>query len=142
MPPSIPGAVLALALAALAACSSSPPSMPTTLSGGGPQTPPVPIDGNYDGIMTLSRGDAMTCGNQDTINLQVTNHTFSYRLSQPRAEWKPFINFTATIGADGSFYTQQGPDSLSGSVTAGHMAGDIAGDMCGFSFVADRGGTL
>ncbi len=69
------------------------------------------------------------------------DHSFTYRLSQPRAEWKPNIVFTATIGPDGSFNARSGPDSMSGQVSQGTMQGVIVGDICGFNFNAARGGT-
>jgi hypothetical protein len=91
--------------------------------------------------MQLSRGTAITCGNENPITLQVTNHQFTYQLHQPQAEWKPVVVFNAVIGPDGGFDTQSGPDSMSGSVNGGNMQGVIIGDMCGFSFNASRGGT-
>jgi hypothetical protein len=138
MPPSIAITVLGVALGAtLAACSSSPPPVATA-----PSVQPVPIDGHYDGVMQLSRGDAINCGNENPITLQVKNQTFTYQLAQPRAEWRPVIVFTAVITPDGSFNAVVGPDSMSGRVASGSMQGQIIGDICGFSFVADRGGTL
>jgi hypothetical protein len=123
----------------------------TLLAGCSPGQPPpavatapsrsVPIDGTYGGVMQLTRGDAMNCGNENPITLQVQNHTFTYRLGQPRAEWKPVIVFTVAIAPDGSFNAQSGPDSMSGQVASGSMQGQIVGDICGFSFNADRGGT-
>ncbi len=131
--------ILAAALGAavgVSACSSQPaPADPA------PPPKPVPIDGTYGGVMQLSRGDAMNCGNTNPISLVVQDHTFTYRLSQPQAGWKPFIDFTATIGPDGSFNARSGPDSMSGSVSQGSMQGQIMGDVCGFSFSADHGGT-
>jgi hypothetical protein len=121
----------------LAGCSPSQP--PPAVATAPPR--PVPIDGTYGGVMQLSRGDAMNCGNENPITLQVQNHTFTYRLAQPRAEWKPVIVFTAAIAPDGSFNAQSGPDSMSGQVAGGSMQGEIVGDICGFSFNADRGGT-
>jgi hypothetical protein len=137
MPPSIAMTVLGVALGAtLTACSSSPPPVAAA-----PAVHPVPIDGRYDGIMQLSRGDAINCGNQNPITLQVKNQIFSYELDQPSAVWRPTIVFTATIGPNGSFNAVVGPDSMSGQVAGGSMQGQIIGDICGFSFVADRGGT-
>jgi hypothetical protein len=131
--------VLVAALGAavgLPGCSSQPaPADPA------PALKPVPIDGTYGGEMQLSRGDPVSCGNQNPISLVVRDHSFTYRLNQPQADWKPFIDFTATIGPDGTFNAQSGPDSMSGSVSQGSMQGQIIGDVCGFSFSADHGGT-
>jgi hypothetical protein len=130
--------VLVAALSAaigLPGCSKPAPADP------GPPPLPVPIDGTYGGVMQLSRGDPMNCGNQDPISIVVKDHSFTFRLSQPQASWKPFIDFTATIGPDGTFNARSGPDSMSGSVSQGSMQGQIIGDVCGFAFSADHGGT-
>nr|WP_294514181.1 hypothetical protein [uncultured Rhodopila sp.] len=129
-------AVCVLSAFVLASCSSPPPPVAAL-----PQAAPVPIDGTYGGVMQLTRGGAMNCGDENPITLQVTGHSFTYRLSQPGAEWKPVIVFTATIGADGSFNAQSGPDSMSGTVSQGTMQGSIIGDICAFNFNAARGGT-
>jgi hypothetical protein len=104
-------------------------------------SPPVPIDGRYDGVIQLVRGDAINCGDQNPIMLQVANQAFTYRLSQPQADWQPVLVFATTIQPDGSFNTQSGTGYMRGTVASGHMQGTIAGDICEFSFAADRGGT-
>jgi hypothetical protein len=124
--------------AVLAACSNPPP--PTPVAGARPLQA-VPIDGTYGGVMQLTRGDAMNCGDENPITLQVRDNAFTYRLSQPQADWKPVIVFAATIGPDGSFNARSGSSSMSGRVVNGSMQGLIIGDICGFSFNAGRGGT-
>jgi hypothetical protein len=120
----------------LAACSSPLPPLASV-----PPPKPVPIDGTYGGVMQLSRGDAITCGDENPITLQVTDNILTYQLSQPRAEWKPVIVLTAKIRSDGSFNAQSGPDSMNGYVSQGTMQGVIIGDICGFNFNAARAGT-
>jgi hypothetical protein len=137
MPPSVAVTVLSVALGMTMAGCSSPPAPAAAVS----PPEPVPVDGTYGGVMQLSRGDAINCGDENPITLQVKDHVFTYQLSQPRAEFKPVIVFTATIGPDGSFNAQSGPDSMSGQVSQGTMQGVIIGDICGFNFNADRGGT-
>jgi hypothetical protein len=138
--PLIAIAALSAALTATMTGCSGPPPPPS--AGAPPPAPvPVPIDGTYDGQMQLSRGETIDCGNQDLITLQVKNQSFTFRLDQPQAVWKPTVTFTATIGPDGSFNAQSGPDSMSGRVAGGAMQGQIIGDICGFSFVANREGT-
>lgn len=122
----------------LAACGSAPPPAPVAQV---PPLRPVPIDGTYGGLMTLARGDAINCGNQNEFTLQVENHGFSYQLAQPAVNWRPVIVFTGMIGADGTFNVASGADFMRGSVVGGHMQGEMAGDLCGFNFNADRGGT-
>ena len=136
MPRLVAVALISVAMGSLLAACSSPPPPPAAAP-----PPPQPIDGTYGGIMQLSRGDAMNCGDGNPITLQVQNHSFTYQLSQPRAEWKPVVVFTATIGPDGSFNAQSGPDSMSGRISQGTMQGVIIGDICGFNFNAARGGT-
>ena len=106
----------------LAGCNPSPP-LPAVATA---PARPVPIDGTYGGVMQLSRGDAMNCGNENPITLQVQNHSFTYRLAQPRAEWKPVIVFTVAIAPDGSFNAQSGPDSMSGRVAGGRISPSLA----------------
>jgi hypothetical protein len=136
MPRLVAVAVISVAVGSLlAACSSPPPPAAAA------PPKPVPIDGTYGGVMQLSRGDAMNCGDENPITLEVKDRSFTYQLNQPRAEWKPIIVFSATIWPDGSFNAQSGPDSMSGQVSGGTMQGVIIGDICGFNFNAARGGT-
>jgi hypothetical protein len=71
----------------------------------------------------------------------VANDAFSYTLNQPQVPWKPVRSFDVTIASDGSFQAQSGAAYIRGTVSAGHMAGDIIGDACGYHFEADRSGT-
>ena len=137
MPPFVAITMLGLSIGVtLVACSNSP--LPAPIAN---VPSPQPIDGTYGGVMQLSRGEAIKCGNEDPITLRVIDHGFTYQLHQPQAEWKPVIVFKAVIGPDGAFDAQSGPDSMSGTVAGGNMQGVIIGDVCGFSFNASRGGT-
>ena len=99
------GSVLGLAAAVLAACGGTPAPQPVAAP---PPPAPVPTDGSYDGLAQVIRGSANSCGDQMQFRLRVVNQAFSYRLAQPRAEWKPVIVFNATIGPDGSFNARSG----------------------------------
>ncbi len=137
MPPSFATTIVSLCLGvALTACNG--PSSPAPIANA---PPPPPIDGTYGGLMQLSRGDPVSCGNENPFTLHVANHAFTYQLNQPQADWRPFIVFNAAIGPDGAFNARSGPDSMSGTVESGNMQGVIIGDICGFSFNASRGGT-
>jgi hypothetical protein len=137
MPPFVAIIVLGFSLGVtLVACSNSPSPAPIAN-----MPSPQPIDGTYGGMMQLSRGDAINCGNENPITLHVADHAFTYQLNQPQVVWKPVIVFKALIGPDGAFNARSGPDSMSGSVAGGNMQGVIIGDACGFSFNASRGGT-
>jgi hypothetical protein len=125
--------MLGVAMSGMLTACSTPPPPPAPL-------PPVLLDGTYSGVMQLSRGDAITCGNNNPITVQIQNRMFNYNLAQPQAEWKPMIAFAVAIGPDGSFNARSGPDSMSGSVANGSMNGDIIGDTCAFSFSAGRVG--
>jgi hypothetical protein len=45
------------------------------------------------------------------------------------------------VAADGSFQAQSGPAYIRGTISGGHMAGDIVGDACGYHFEGDNSGT-
>lgn len=129
---------LCLACLILASCSNSPPP-PAPIP---PISAPQPIDGTYHGLTQTIRGTAMSCGNQNEFTVTVTNHTINFSLPQPEAEWKPVVPFSATIGPDGSFDAESGTSFMRGTVSHGHMQGQISGDICGFTFNADRDGTF
>lgn len=129
-----------LTLAILAACATPPPTPPIAVVAA-PPVPPTPVNGTYNGIMQLRRGPAISCGDQDLLTLSVANNAFSYTLNQPQVPWQPVRSFSVAITTDGSFQAQSGAASISGSVSAGHMSGDIIGDACGYHFEADRSGT-
>ncbi len=131
-------AVIATA-AGLTACGAPPPPAPAQAAA--PAARPVPIDGTYDGLRTLVRGTAINCGNQDEFTLTIVNNTLTYQLSQPQVDWKPVILFTTAIGADGSFDAESGTSFMRGHIVNGHMRGELSGDVCGFTFEADRSGT-
>jgi len=133
------GAVIAAAISGGAGCSrNDTPPLPQIP----PITTPQPVDGAYHGLMQLIRGGEMSCGNSNEFTLQVSSQSFTYRLSQPQADWKPVVVFTATIGADGSFDAESGTSFMRGKLKDGHMHGQISGDICGFTFDADRTGTF
>jgi hypothetical protein len=50
-------------------------------------------------------------------------------------------SFNVAIAPDGSFKAQAGTASIRGTVSSGHMAGDVVGDAYGYHFEADRSGT-
>ncbi len=127
-----------MATAALTDCANTPPPAPIVAAS---PTQAVPIDGTYGGLMQLTRGSAMSCGDQDRFMLRVTNRSFTFQLAQPRAEWKPVIVFKVEIGNDGSFNVRSGASYMRGKVAGGSMQGEISGDICGYAFNADRGGT-
>ena len=131
---------LAGSVLALAGCASqsAPPPVPPIAPISGPQ----PVDGTYHGLAQLIRGTEMNCGNMDEFSWQVVNHTISFKLPQPQADWKPVVTFSAPIQADGSFDAESGTSYLRGTLSNGHMQGEVSGDICGFSFNADRDGTF
>jgi len=131
--------LMPMLLALLLACATSPSPAPPVAAA--PSIRPVPLSGTYNGVMQLVSGAAMSCGNQDILALTVANDALSYTLNQPQVPWKPVRSFDVTIASDGSFQAQSGAAYIRGTVSAGHMAGDIIGDACGYHFEADRSGT-
>jgi hypothetical protein len=124
----------------LSACTASPTPPPTPVAVA-PPIQPVPINGTYDGVMQLISGSAISCGTEDMLTLHVANNAFAYQLNQPQIPWQPVRAFNVVIGADGSFQAQSGTAYMRGTVSGGHMAGDLVGDACSYHFEADRSGT-
>jgi hypothetical protein len=116
-----------------------PPAAPTAVVQPSRQ---VSVDGTYDGITQLVRGSAMSCGTQDMLTLRVADNAFGYTLNQPQVTWQPVRSFNVVIAPDGTFQAQSGSAYIRGTVSGGHMAGDIVGDACGYHFEADSSGTF
>ena len=124
--------------AALAACADqAPPPLPAP-----PLARGVGVDGAYNGIMRLTTGDVVACGTQDVFNLTVRGRAFRYVLEQPQVPWQQQRVFEVTITEDGSFRNDVGPAYIIGTVSQGHMQGQIVGDACGYVFEADTTGTF
>ncbi|MBN8875829.1 MAG: hypothetical protein J0H67_23580, partial [Rhodospirillales bacterium] len=131
-PPNGSPAFAAPAPAALPAAAS--PAAPGGAAG-------KPVNGTFNGLMTLASGSDGSCGSQDLITLQVRNGAFDYVLNQPQVPYQPQRAFHVTIAPDGSFRTDLGGAFMSGSVRGGHMSGQIVGDVCSYAFDADSTGT-
>ena len=127
--------------ALLIGCSDPPQTSSNATATVPPPARAIPIDGSYNGITQLASGAAMSCGTQDTMSLQVKNHSFRYVLNQPQVSWQPQRSFDVVIAPDGSFQVQSGPAYIRGQVSQGHMQGQIVGDVCSYQFEADNSGT-
>jgi hypothetical protein len=134
-------ATIAACMAA-AGCTSAPPPPPAAPTAVVPPSRPVSVNGTYNGITQLVRGAAMSCGTQDMLTLRVVDNAFGYTLNQPQVTWQPARSFNVVIAPDGSFQAQSGSAYIRGTVSGGHMAGDIVGDACGYHFEADSSGTF
>jgi hypothetical protein len=128
--------------ASLIGCSGSGASDPAAPSINPPSALPVSIDGNYNGVMQLVTGGAISCGTQDTLGLQVRNRAFRYVLDQPQVPWRRSVTFDVVIAPDGTFHAGSGAAYIDGKAVQGHMQGQIVGDSCGFEFEADNTGTF
>jgi hypothetical protein len=126
----------------LFACNSPVSPDPPTQAVQAPPPAPVPVDGDYNGMMQLVSGPSERCGTQDIFGLQVRDHGFRYVLNQPQVPWRPKVTFSVSIAPDGSFHAASGAAYIDGSLSQGHMQGQVVGDSCGFQFEADRGGTF
>ena len=136
------GTVVVAACLAVAGCttpSQSPPVVPAAVK---QPVGPVVVNGTFNGITQLVQGAAMSCGTQDMLTLHVANNAFAYTLSQPQVSWQPTRSFQVAIAPDGSFQAQSGAAYIRGTVSGGHMAGDIVGDACSYHFEADSSGTF
>jgi hypothetical protein len=127
---------------AAAGCTITPQSSPVAPVAVTQPARPVSVNGTYNGITQLVRGAAMSCGTEDMLTLRVVDNAFSYTLNQPQVTWQPVRSFNVAIAPDGSFQAQSGTASIRGTVSGGHMAGDIVGDACGYHFEADSSGTF
>ena len=103
---------------------------------------PVPIDGTYNGVMQLARGSADRCGTQDIFTLTVRDNAFRYVLNQPQVPYRPRRTFNVTIDPTGAFQAQDGTSYIRGTVSQGHMQGQLIGDACGYQFEADNTGSF
>jgi hypothetical protein len=142
MPP-LRAKVLAIGFCAcLTGCTGSGQSDPPAGANGPPLAQPVSINGNYNGVMQLVTGAALSCGTQDVFTLHVQNRAFRYVLSQPQVPWRQSVTFDVVIAPDGSFHAGTGAAYIDGKVAQGHMQGQIVGDSCGFQFEADSVGSF
>ena len=129
-----------LAIAAgLAACTMQ--AQPRDRATEAVQPPPLPVNGNYSGMMQLIRGPSVPCGTQDMTAFQVNNGSVHYDLRQPETPWQPHVVFDAIIAPNGTFQAASGSAYLRGQLSQGHMQGEIGGGACGYTFEADREGT-
>jgi hypothetical protein len=134
-------AVMAICMTASGcAVAPQPPAPPAPVVA--PPTQPVSVNGTYSGITQLVQESAMSCGTQDMFTLHVVDNAFDYTINQPQVPWQPVRSFTVAIAPDGSFQAQSGAAYIRGTVSGGHMAGDIMGDACGYHFEADSTGTF
>jgi hypothetical protein len=139
---------LRLAIVAITACMAATgctsPTAPPPVAPAAVQQPsrPVSVNGIYNGVTQLVEGAAMSCGTQDILTLRVVDNAFDYTLNQPQVPWQPARSFHVPIRSDGSFQSQSGAAFIRGTVSNGHMAGDIVGDACSYHFEADSSGTF
>jgi hypothetical protein len=127
---------------AAAGCTTKPPSSPVAPAVVTQPARPASVNGTYNGIMQLVRGAAMSCGTEDMLTLRVVDNAFNYTFIQPQATGQPVRSVNIVIAPDGSFQAQSGTAYIHGTVSGGHMAGDIVGDACGYHFEADSSGTF
>jgi hypothetical protein len=123
-------------------CMNAPQSPPVVPAAVKRPVGPVVVNGTFNGITQLVQGAAMSCGTQDMLTLHVVSNAFAYSLSQPQVSWQPVRSFQVSIAPDGSFQAQSGAAYIRGTVSGGHMAGDIVGDACSYHFEADSSGTF
>jgi hypothetical protein len=132
-----------LLLPALAAgCGGKAPPPPSAT---GPATAlpagPVAVDGTYQGTKVLVRGDGgpgLLCGSLDPFSVTVAGRAFHYVLHQPEIPYQATRVFAVTIDTDGAFKATDGPTYIAGNAGGGTMQGEVSGDVCGYTFEADR----
>lgn len=127
-------------IACLMGCSDGDPPAATAAAPLQPRV--VGVNGTYNGLMQLTSGAAVGCGNSDIFSVVVQNNAFQFVLNQPQVPWQPQQVFATTIASDGSFRAGTDAAYIRGAVSNGHMQGQIVGDVCQFQFEADSGGTF
>jgi hypothetical protein len=133
--------VVAVICGTASGCADAPPPPPITPAPVALPTGPVSVSGTFNGIMQTTRGTNLSCGTMDMLTLNVVNNAFSYALNQPEVISQPVRSFNVVIAPDGSFDVQSGAAYIRGTLSGTHIAGDIAGDSCGYHFEADSSGT-
>jgi hypothetical protein len=136
-----PAAITWLAVG-LTGCADRAPAPPPPVATAPPPAHAVSIDGTYNGLMQLTSGMPTACGTSNVFALVVQGHAFRYVLDQPEVPWQPQRVFTASILPDGSFQAGTGVAYMRGTLSQGHMQGQIVGDACQFQFEADSVGTF
>lgn len=130
-------------LACLAGCADRAAStLPAAMTPPPPLARAASVDGTYNGLMQLVSGPPIACGTSNVFALVVQNNAFQYMLNQPQVPWQPQRTFSAVISPDGSFRAGTDTAYISGTVSQGHIQGQIVGDSCQFQFEADAGGTF
>lgn len=125
---------------AMAACSSSAPApAPQTVAAPPPANTIELVDGTYNALGALIRGNPTNCGNRTQMTFQIKDNSFVYVLNQPQVPWRRTVRFDVTVDVDGSFETVANTAAIRGRIQSGHMQGEVIGDACAFSFQADRG---
>jgi len=129
-------------------CAGQPPSG----AGAAPAPPAVSFDGMYRGtVQNTGAGsgiDPKLCAVDPALSLQVSQGAFTYVQPHPAVVGTaPALTaaattatYSATIAADGTISGTggDGGGTMTGRVTGGHMAGQINGVLCYYSFSADR----
>lgn len=114
-----------------------------------PTAAPVSFDGTYRGAIRLTSSAAASAGSNwcDTpsaISLSVQNNGFGFVLTHPNVPrdsgFSLSPSFAVAVASDGSFnaMSQNGEAQMTGSVSGRHLAGQINGAGCGYTFAADR----
>ncbi len=105
---------------------------------------PVDPDGTYQGQL-ISKGavasGAFGCGSIDSLPLTIRDRKLRLVLAQPEIPYRTRIVFDVTISDDGTFASPSEETYMRGSVSDGHLQGQVVGDACSFSLEADRNGS-
>ena len=141
--PRLRSAMLAAGFCAwLIGCAGPGQPGPSAGANGPPLAQPVSIDGNYNGVMQLVTGAAMSCGTQDVFSLKVQNRAFRY-VPEPAASAMAAVSDIrcchhpgrlVSRGIERRLYRRQ-------SLAWTH-AGSDRRRFCGFQFEADSVGSF
>jgi hypothetical protein len=143
---------VACLIPAILACGCSRPAPPAGTAAVPAVSPAVSYDGHYEGkvaVSGISSGtDPKTCAVEPRLALDVRNNSFVYVQPHPRIAGtapgltveKTTVTYNASIAPDGTISgnSVNYNSTMTGHVTGSHMAGQIGGVLCMYTFTADR----
>ena len=89
------------------------------------------VDGAYKGSMAMTRNGGGQCTNPGEITLRVRDRTV-------RSSFGPTVRLEAKVQPDGTFSTQSGRTTFSGTVQGGRLEAEIGNEYCSYHYSLTR----
>ena len=108
-----------------------------------PDPVPVPVatfDGSYRSTLRITSASAKAfwCNTPGQPVITVANGQFTYLVAHIDVTGSPPAMFPATMARNGSFKGATNDGIISGQMDGTHMEGTLDGELCTYSFTADR----